>query len=108
MNQKHILERRWSSSGVSVAGKRARIGLLALIAFSLLNTSFAGTLDIELEAQQRGMSQLQRQPRGNTYETFYYKNGALSIEAYFYKPAGNGPFRLVIYNHGSAAGQERQ
>lgn len=40
------------------------------------------------------------------YTTFYYKSGGLNIEAYFYKPEGDGPFPLVIYNHGSRAGQE--
>ncbi len=38
------------------------------------------------------------------YTTFYYKNGDLNLEAYFYKPEGNGPFPLVVYNHGSRAG----
>ena len=30
------------------------------------------------------------------------------MEAYYYKPEGNGPFPLVIYNHGSRAGAERR
>src|SRR5436190_16867882 len=108
MNQKHILDRRSSSPEESVAGQRARIGLLAFIVCSLLNICLAGKLDLESKAQQRGTGQLQRPPKGNAYETFYYKNGDLNIEAYFYKPEGNGPFPLVIYNHGSRAGQERQ
>jgi len=37
----------------------------------------------------------------------FYNNGALRLEAYFYKPEGNGPFPLVVYNHGSRAGAER-
>ena len=41
------------------------------------------------------------------YETVFYKNGNLNIEAYLYKPEGNGPFPVVIYNHGSRQGSER-
>ncbi|MDQ5838616.1 MAG: hypothetical protein M3379_17700, partial [Acidobacteriota bacterium] len=41
------------------------------------------------------------------YTIFYYKSGGLNIEAYLYRPQGAGPFPLVIYNHGSRAGQER-
>src|SRR5215467_2528995 len=42
------------------------------------------------------------------YSTIFYNNGDLKIEAYFYKPEGAGPFPLVVYNHGSRAGRERQ
>jgi dienelactone hydrolase len=42
-----------------------------------------------------------------TYDTLFYTRDGLRLEAYFYKPAGNGPFPLVIYNHGSRAGRER-
>lgn len=46
--------------------------------------------------------------QGNpAYSTIFYKNGALNLEAYFYKPEGPGPFPLVVYNHGSRASQER-
>jgi len=41
------------------------------------------------------------------HQTIAYKSGALRIEAYFYKPAGEGPFPLIIYNHGSRDGQDR-
>jgi dienelactone hydrolase len=40
------------------------------------------------------------------YDTLFYSRDGLRLEAYFYKPAGSGPFPLVIYNHGSRAGRE--
>src|SRR5690242_8016328 len=43
-----------------------------------------------------------------SYETAFYPNGKLKIEAYVYKPEGAGPFPVVIYNHGSRAGYERE
>lgn len=42
------------------------------------------------------------------YTEVSYLNGALSIQAYLYRPPGNGPFPLVIYNHGSREGRERE
>ena len=41
------------------------------------------------------------------YETVFYPSGKLKIEAYVYKPEGEGPFAVVIYNHGSRPGRER-
>ena len=41
------------------------------------------------------------------HDTVFYKSGTVSIEAYVYMPAGKGPFPLVVYNHGSRAGEER-
>jgi dienelactone hydrolase len=41
------------------------------------------------------------------YATIFYKSGPLRIEGYLYKPAGNGPFPLIVYNHGSREGQDR-
>jgi dienelactone hydrolase len=35
------------------------------------------------------------------YATIFYRSGTLKIEAYLHKPAGAGPFPLVIYNHGN-------
>jgi dienelactone hydrolase len=46
-------------------------------------------------------------PGDPTYATMFYRNGALNLEAYFYKPAGDGPFPVIVYNHGSRAKQER-
>jgi dienelactone hydrolase len=41
------------------------------------------------------------------YSQVFYKSGSLSIEAYLYKPSGDGPFPAIIYNHGSRDGFER-
>ena len=42
------------------------------------------------------------------FETIFYTHDGLKLEAYLYTPEGNGPFPLVVYNHGSAVpGQER-
>lgn len=43
-----------------------------------------------------------------TYETVFYPSGKLRIEAYVFKPEGTGPFPVVIYNHGSRPGHERE
>ncbi len=40
-------------------------------------------------------------------EVFYY-SGPLRIQAYLYRPPGDGPFPLVIYNHGSRENRERE
>src|SRR6266404_9994277 len=42
------------------------------------------------------------------YTEVFYPSGPLRIQAYLYRPPGNGPFPLVIYNHGSRNGRERQ
>jgi dienelactone hydrolase len=41
------------------------------------------------------------------YQEVFYQSGKLRIQAYLYKPAGDGPFPVVIYNHGSRDGRER-
>lgn len=41
------------------------------------------------------------------YQTVFYQNAGLRLEGYFYKPAGEGPFPLVVYSHGSRRGEER-
>src|SRR5262245_289617 len=41
------------------------------------------------------------------YQDFFYPSGNLRIQAYLYKPDGEGPFPAVIYNHGSRDGRER-
>jgi dienelactone hydrolase len=46
------------------------------------------------------------EPQSST-EVFYY-SGPLRIQAYLYRPPGNGPFPLVIYNHGSRENRERE
>jgi carboxymethylenebutenolidase len=46
--------------------------------------------------------------KARAYETVFYPNGKLRIEAYVYKPEGPGPFPVVIYNHGSRAEHDRE
>jgi len=41
------------------------------------------------------------------YSDVFYPSGNLRIQAYLYKPDGDGPFPVVIYNHGSRDGRER-
>jgi dienelactone hydrolase len=43
-----------------------------------------------------------------SYQTVFYASGTLKIEAYVHKLEGTGPFPVVIYNHGSRAGHERE
>ena len=105
MNRKHMLERKATSTPARGLG---RVGLASALICWLAGICSAGPQSVGLHAQQNRISQVQRQPQRNSYETIYYKNGSLNIEAYLYKPEGNGPFPLVIYNHGSRAGQERQ
>ena len=50
----------------------------------------------------------QSAPPALPYETLFYTHDGLRLEAYLYKPAGDGPFPLVVYNHGSTTpDQER-
>jgi pimeloyl-ACP methyl ester carboxylesterase len=42
------------------------------------------------------------------YTEVFYPSGPLRIQAYLYRPPGDGPFPLVIYNHGSRANSERE
>ena len=42
------------------------------------------------------------------YTTAFYQSGKLRLEAYVYRPAGPGPFPVVIYSHGSRKGYERE
>jgi dienelactone hydrolase len=50
----------------------------------------------------------QTSERQQSYETVFYSSGKLRIEAYVFKPDGAGPFPVVIYNHGSRAGHDRE
>jgi len=42
------------------------------------------------------------------YAEVFYPSGELRIQAYLYKPEGEGPFPVVIYNHGSRDERERE
>ncbi len=46
-------------------------------------------------------------PDDVAFERVFYPSGKLRIEGYIYRPAGDGPFPVVIYNHGSREGEER-
>lgn len=37
-------------------------------------------------------------------EIVHFKSGSLTLGGLVYKPSGNGPFRALLYNHGSAPG----
>ena len=41
------------------------------------------------------------------YQDIFYSSGNLRIQAYLYRPDGDGPFPAVIYNHGTRDGRER-
>jgi dienelactone hydrolase len=41
------------------------------------------------------------------YQDVFYGSGNLRIQAYLYRPDGDGPFPAVIYNHGSRDDRER-
>lgn len=55
-----------------------------------------------------GAAQAQTNAEQPTFGTAFYTSGKLKIEAYVYRPEGAGPFPVVIYNHGSRAGHERE
>ena len=46
--------------------------------------------------------------QGDAYTEVFYPSGNLRIQAYLYRPQGDGPFPVVIYNHGSRDGRERE
>lgn len=79
-----------------------------LVRFAL-KVSFSFLLALPLLAQQQAPSQAPSSATNPApqYQTLFYDNGKMRLEAYFYKPAGDGPFPLVVYNHGSNPGNER-
>jgi dipeptidyl aminopeptidase/acylaminoacyl peptidase len=56
-----------------------------------------------------GASAARSQPAADSskYQDVFYASGNLRIQAYLYKPEGDGPFPAVIYNHGTRDGRER-
>jgi dienelactone hydrolase len=44
----------------------------------------------------------------SAYKEIFYPSGSLRIQSYLYKPYGDGPFPVVIYNHGARHGSERR
>jgi dienelactone hydrolase len=53
-------------------------------------------------------TQAQTDGSPHTQEELFYTSGKLGIETYLYRPKGLGPFPVVIYNHGSRPGHERE
>lgn len=47
-------------------------------------------------------------PADSAYTEVFYPSGSLRIHTYLYKPSGDGPFPVVIYNHGSRSGRPRR
>jgi dienelactone hydrolase len=47
-------------------------------------------------------------PADSAYTEVFYPSGSLRIHAYLYKPSGDGPFPVVIYNHGARTGRPRR
>ena len=88
----------------------------AIISLAAITTLLVAALVQQVRSQvshqpvrEQPGSRLANHTYQNTpYQTIFYHNRDLKIEAYYYKPEGNGPFPLVIYNHGSRAGAERR
>lgn len=74
---------------------RTAVGLIPLVASTLSAIPLAQA------------PQVPPAPGNPPYTTIFCQSGALRIEAYVYKPAGDGPFPLIVYNHGSRDGQDR-
>ena len=47
-------------------------------------------------------------PANSAYTEVFYPSGSLRIHAFLYKPVGDGPFPIVIYNHGARSGRLRR
>jgi cephalosporin-C deacetylase-like acetyl esterase len=50
----------------------------------------------------------QSEMRSPKYDEVFYTSGSLRIQAYLYRPEGDGAFPAVIYNHGTRDGRERE
>jgi dienelactone hydrolase len=116
MKYSHTLETGNARATASTTRRAARATLASALALCLLCAAPARRSTaqrkspprpVEKQQMQRQTPEQLRSVQGTPYTTFYYKSGGLSIEAYLYRPTGAGPFPLVIYNHGSRAGQER-
>lgn len=106
MKPNYAINQTLADKAIRPCHRAGRITLLTIIVLSLAVSVFAQRPVSESQAQQK-VKQLPVQTKANPYTTFYYKNGDLNLEGYFYRPQGTGPFPLVIYNHGSRSGQER-
>jgi dienelactone hydrolase len=86
-----------------------RIGSLSIVVLGLACSPFAQRPAAQRNelARNKNLEEIEPAQRDG-YTTVYYKSGRLNIEAYLYKPLkGEAPFPLVIYNHGSRAGNEQ-
>lgn len=97
-------------------GKPSMMMCLILVATGAWDSTGAGLGLQALWAERREGSSLkschcgggQTSEKRPAYETISYPSGKLKIEAYVFKPEGSGPFPVVVYNHGSRAGHERE
>jgi len=71
---------------------------------NVLLATWLGLAAVTAPAQTNAQTTTQTKPQ---YTDVFYRSGSLRIEAYLYKPDGAGPFPVVIYNHGSREGHER-
>lgn len=71
-------------------------------------SKFAARIIVFLVFVAGGSAHGQTNGQPQSYEATFYPSGKMKIEAYVYKPEGPGPFPVVIYNHGSRAGHERE
>jgi len=70
-------------------------------------TRFIGVASAVLVASAALLADQPSRAAGD-HRTLFYKAGGLSLEAYLFTPSGAGPYPLVVYNHGSRAGQEHE
>ena len=52
--------------------------------------------------------QLQAEEPGKTAEVVSFPSGTLTLSGVLYRPAGTGPFPVILWNHGSASGMLSQ
>jgi carboxymethylenebutenolidase len=106
MKNNQAINQTFTNSTARRIHRAWRAALLMLLVLSLTGSIFGQIKKTEPKVQQQEPIEKIENSKDIVYTTLYYKNGDLNIEAYFYKPEGNGPFPLVIYNHGSRAGNE--
>src|SRR5437879_1217018 len=68
--------------------------------------ALGGAISLAALGRRQG-AHAQAQPPQEAYTEAFHRSGNLNIQAYLYRPAGSGPFPLVIYNHGSRPNGER-
>src|SRR5258708_7250038 len=110
--RRRALGRRFPVAVVLVSDRRHRSGWSA----SLRNTHWQAAVHEELAMKRKAAvvffciaaAAAQGQPETESaYSEVFYPSANLRIQAYLYKPDGDGPFPVVIYNHGSRDGRER-